>query len=165
MLFIFFNSEIRNCLFYSIYLWPELMLDSSAVIFMLRACTYWAGHSQLCSLLGWVQISWAGAWTAVAPGSTACRWEWSSPARRLDPTATRGGSVHYRHDGRRRKDLRVIFVSDWQTSDFMYAAAPFAALMITYGTRSPRFGALPASLFLILQHIEVQGTSSTYTHV
>lgn len=36
------------------------------------------------------------------------------------------------------------------TSDFMYAAAPFAALMMTYGTLSPRFGALPASLFLIL---------------
>lgn len=47
----------------------------------------------------------------------------------------------------------------------MYAAAPFAALMITYGTRSPRFGALPASLFRILQYIEVQGTSSTYANI
>lgn len=39
------------------------------------------------------------------------------------------------------------------TSDFMYAAAPLAALMMTYGTRSPRLGALPASLFLILECI------------
>lgn len=43
-----------------------------------------------------------------------------------------------------------------RTSDFMYAAAPLAALMMTYGTRSPRLGALPASLFLILERIFVE---------
>lgn len=33
----------------------------------------------------------------------------------------------------------------------MYAATPLAALMMTYGTLSPRFGALPGSRFLILR--------------
>lgn len=47
-----------------------------------------------------------------------------------------------------------------QTSDFMYAAAPFAALMMTYGTLSPRLGALPASLFLILENIGMKKVSS-----
>lgn len=52
-----------------------------------------------------------------------------------------------------------------QTSDFMYAAAPFAALMMTYGTLSPRLGALPASLFLILENINMRRSIHPYhTH-
>lgn len=50
--------------------------------------TYWAGHSLLCSLPGWAQIFWAGAWTAAAPGSIVCRWEYCSPAHRSGPKAT-----------------------------------------------------------------------------
>lgn len=126
---------------------------------------YWVGHSRLCFLRVWVRIFWAEAWTAAAPGSTVCRWEWSSPAHRSGPTATRGGSRHYGHDGWWKKNQRINSVSDWQTSDFMYAAAPFAALMITYGTRSPRFGALPASLFLILEQIMFQVTSTSFKNL
>lgn len=49
-----------------------------------------------------------------------------------------------------------------QTSDFMYAAAPFAAFMMTYGTLSPRLGALPASLFLILENIHIKESGHSY---
>lgn len=46
---------------------------------------YLAGRSPPWSPPGWARISSAAAWTAAAPGSTVCRWEYCSPEQRLDP--------------------------------------------------------------------------------
>lgn len=54
---------------------------------------------------------------------------------------------------RMSNNLHIVYLPVFiQTSDFSYAAAPFPLATMTYGTRSPSCGALPASRFFILAH-------------